>query len=220
MEKTPKILELFPTPIFLDFLPLGFEHLIDFFDFQEMIGLSPEIPQDQIDSFNFGARSKNTYILDSEECRDFKNYILSLSLKFGQTLGYPYTEYKLSQSWLSWKSPGQQHIKHTHSNSIISGVFYYGHFEDNTPSIEFHKTDPIHGLIINLKSPIPNQHNPFTQSNYQLTTSPGMITLFPSSLVHSVPLNTTKEIRKSLAFNVVPKEGFGEEKSLNRLKFN
>ena len=213
MEPNQNIIPIFPQSIYKVLTPSSLINLIPWLNKQ------PLKPSDSTTT-NYGEKSKNTYILDSEECKDFKNYILSLSLKFGQTLGYPYKEYKLSQSWLSWKAPGQQHIKHTHSNSIISGVFYYGHFEDNTPSIEFHKTDPVHGLIINPKSPIPNQHNPFTQSTYQLTTSPGMVTLFPSSLVHSVPLNTTKEIRKSLAFNIVPKEGFGEEKSLNRLKFN
>ena len=46
-----------------------------------------------------------------------------------------------------------------------------------------------------------------------------MIILFPSSLLHSVPLNTTDSIRKSLAFNAVPKTGLGTESSLNELKF-
>ena len=49
--------------------------------------------------------------------------------------------------------------------------------------------------------------------------SPGLLVLFPSYLHHSVPLNKTEHPRHSLAFNVVPTIGFGEEMNLTELKF-
>jgi hypothetical protein len=43
--------------------------------------------------------------------------------------------------------------------------------------------------------------------------------LFPSHLHHSVPLNKTEKTRCSVAFNVVPNVGFGDECMLTELKF-
>ena len=39
------------------------------------------------------------------------------------------------------------------------------------------------------------------------------------SACSSVPKNTSNQDRKSLAFNVVPRDGFGHEENLTQLKF-
>lgn len=38
------------------------------------------------------------------------------------------------------KHPGQHHTMHTHPNSLISGVFYFGESEEGIPAIKFHNT--------------------------------------------------------------------------------
>ena len=212
-----KIIEIFPTPVYIDTVPLGHEHLIKFFDSLEMMGIDSQ-EEKKIDSFNFGARSKNTFVLNSPECLNFSNYILKLSKKFGETLGYNYKNYKFTQSWISHKYPGQQHTKHTHANSLLSGIFYYGLFDENTPSIQFHKPTFTSNLILSpLLVPNPNYH--FSFPTYTIKSGPGMILLFPSDLILSVPLNTTSNVRKSLAFNIVPEKGFGDENELTLLDF-
>jgi len=54
---------------------------------------------------------------------------------------------------------------------------------------------------------------------FDINFTPGLLLLFPSYLHHSVPLNKTNSTRCSLAFNVVPEVGFGEENLLTELKF-
>jgi len=220
MEEKFEILELFPTPVYLDTVPPDFQNIVPWFDSQEVLGLNNEsIKAEELDSLNYGSKSKNSYLLHEEEATDFRNYITSLALKFGKIMGYEYEEYKLTQSWLSWKAPGQSHTPHSHANSLISGVFYYGYFDENTPSIEFHRNVTNNGFTLSPSEPVPNPKYPFTYPRFSLKVSPGMIILFPSNLIHSVPKNTTRDIRKCLAFNLVPKEGFGYEKSLTELKF-
>ena len=38
---------------------------------------------------------------------------------------WKYDELQFSQSWLTYKEPGQFHKAHSHPNSLLAGVFYY-----------------------------------------------------------------------------------------------
>jgi len=213
MENTHQILELFPTPVYVDNLDPKFSNLISWFDKQEMY-----TDKDPIDAPNYGYRSKDSYILNKKECGDLREFILNKALKFGKMMGYECKNYKLSQSWISHKLPGQHHVMHSHSNSLISGVFYYGSMDENTPIIEFHKASvSINSCTLKPKHS-PNSKYKFSHESVTIPPSPGLLLLFPSFLLHSVPVNDTNTIRKSLAFNIIPKEGFGSEQELTELK--
>ena len=60
----------------------------------------------------------------------------------------------------------------------------------------------------------------FAWTEFAVNYTPGMLLLFPSYLFHSVPINNTKNIRSSLAFNVVPKSNLGSEENLTELRFD
>ena len=119
MQANYEILELFPTPVFTTQLPVEFADVILWFYKQEMLS-------EEVDSPNYGERSKNSYILEEPECNKLGTHILSIVNQFGGMLGYDYDSYRFGQSWLSYKHPGQHHSMHTHPNSLISGVFYFG----------------------------------------------------------------------------------------------
>jgi ectoine hydroxylase-related dioxygenase (phytanoyl-CoA dioxygenase family) len=59
----------------------------------------------------------------------------------------------------------------------------------------------------------------YAWQDFSITFEPGLLVLFPSYLHHSVPLNKTDKPRQSLAFNVVPEIGFGDERNLTELIF-
>jgi uncharacterized protein (TIGR02466 family) len=208
-----QIIDLFPTPVLTTQLPNELSSIVPWFYEQEML-------TDEIDAANYGERSKNSYILNEPECSNLSNYILNQAKELGRNLGYKYQEYKFIQSWTSYKYPGQHHAIHSHPNSLISGVFYFGETTHNTPAIVFHKT--IGGLNSSFISPNEvdkkNQLK-YAQKEFSIEFIPGLLILFPSYLLHSVPLNNTNKVRCSLAFNVVPKVGFGDELTLTELKF-
>ena len=214
MENSYRILDLFPTPLLQTNLPSKFSSIQIWLDSQPL--------RKSENSKNFGDISESTYILDSKECLDLKKYILKYALKFGsEYMGYNYKEYRFSQSWISHKYPNQSHLPHIHSNSTISGIIYYGEFFENTPSIIFHKNNNIPSNVNVIQHPKNTDTlNPYNSEGFSYIPSPGTLLLFPSYLQHSVPLNTTNKVRKSLAFNIVPKEGFGSEEDLTELKFN
>ena len=213
MQTNYEILELFPTPVFTTTLPQEFASVVPWFYKQEMLS-------EEVDSPNYGERSKNSYILNEPECSKLGNHILDIVPQFGKTLGLDYDSYKFSQSWLSYKHPGQHHTMHTHPNSLISGVFYFGEPVEKTPAVKFHK--PIMGMNVSYIAPkmlADKRESKYGWSEFSVEFSPGLLLLFPSHLNHSVPLNKTDTTRCSLAFNIVPSIGFGDETSLTELKF-
>lgn len=213
MQTNYEILELFPTPVFTTTLPPEFASVVPWFYKQEMLS-------EEVDSPNYGERSKNSYILNEPECSKLGNHILDIVPQFGKTLGLDYDSYKFSQSWLSYKHPGQHHTMHSHPNSLISGVFYFGEPVEKTPAIKFHK--PIMGVNVSYISPkmlANKRESKYGWSEFSIEFSPGLLLLFPSHLNHSVPINKTDNTRCSLAFNIVPSIGFGHEESLTELKF-
>ena len=213
MQINYEILELFPTPVFTTMIPLEFYNVVPWLFKQEMLS-------EEVDSPNYGERSKNSYILDEPESKDLKNYILGLVNQYGKMLGYEYDSYRFGQSWVSYKHPGQHHTMHSHPNSLISGVFYFGEPTDKTPAIKFHKLEG--GFNVSYLSPKlvkDKRELKYAQKEFSIEFTPGLLLLFPSYLHHSVPLNKTDKTRCSLAFNIVPTIGLGEETSLTELKF-
>jgi uncharacterized protein (TIGR02466 family) len=212
-KQTTEIVPIFPTPIYITQLPDSLGSIIPWLTQQPML-------DEEVDSPNYGERSKNAYLLDEPEANDLKSHLLHHVREYGTQLGYTYDEYRLGQSWLSYKQPGQHHTMHSHPNSLISGVFYFGEPSEKTPAIKFHKTTV--GLNVATMSPstVSDKRNlPFAQETFSVEFTPGLLVLFPSYLYHSVPKNETDKVRASLAFNTVPKYGLGEEKNLTELKF-
>jgi uncharacterized protein (TIGR02466 family) len=110
---------------------------------------------------------------------------------------------------------------HTHPNSLISGVFYYGEEDENIPAISFHK--PVVGTNVSYLSPkyqSDRRKSQYAWDSFSVNYTPGLLLLFPSYVFHSVPVNKSKLTRKSLAFNVLPKGKIGDEHSLTELLFN
>jgi len=212
MQVNYEILELFPTPVYTTTIPLSFSKVILFFDKQDMGTDS--------DHDNYGYRSKDSYILDKPECKELSEFILSNAKVYADQLGYDYPEYRFGQSWISIKAPGQHHTMHTHPNGLISGVFYYGPTSEKTPAIKFHKmTAGINVSYIQPKTVDKKKDLKYSHSEFSIMFEPGLLLLFPSYLHHSVPLNKTDKHRQSLAFNIVPTMGFGDERHLTELIF-
>jgi len=217
MNDTPEveIAALFPTPLLRMDIPPRLSLACNFLDKAEM-GLDKE------SRMEYGVHSKNTYIMDEPECVDLKKFVLDLVKDFAQnTLMYDYDEWTFSQTWVTWKEPGQMHVPHTHPNSVISGVFFYGYGEEGTPAIEFHRNDfQGTGQSIMLRERPDKRPSPFAWKTFTIPFKPGTLLLFPSHFRHSVPKNETQYTRKSVSMNIVPKGTLGDPNSLTELLFN
>jgi Putative 2OG-Fe(II) oxygenase len=118
-------------------------------------------------------------------------------LLFGERLGW-----SLKEMWVNVLESGGRQAMHNHANSFISGVVYLT------------RTHP-EARTVFMKSPggtdfaFRNDHASVTTGQYNADKwispppEPGDVVLFPSYLMHAVPMNPG-ERRITMAFNAIP----------------
>jgi uncharacterized protein (TIGR02466 family) len=116
----------------------------------------------------------------------------------------------ITQSWLNYTETKQYHHKHTHPNSLVSGVFYVNCHE------ELDKIKFFNEGYKTIKPEI-KDWNLYNSESWWFTVKTGDIILFPSSLTHMVENKEGTNTRISLAFNVFIKGTIGNNKNLTEL---
>ena len=157
--------------------------------------------------------SKNNYILKNKIFKNLKKEIeLKIKYYFDNTID-PKNEisFYITQSWLNYTDKNQFHHRHTHSNSLISGVFYIN-CDEKFDKITFFKKDTYQ--TIEMK---PKKWNLWNSSSWFFPVKTNDIILFPSSTEHMVETKEGDNTRISLAFNVFIKGTLGNNKNLTEL---
>jgi len=158
--------------------------------------------------------SNNSYIFNTR-LRKLKEFCEKHINIYVEEVIYPKEELDLyiTQSWLNITKPGGFHHAHSHSNSIISGVFYVATTEND--KIKFHDEN------VKLKERIKielKEYNVWNSSSWSFPVEKNILLLFPSWLTHSVDENkNATEDRISISFNTFPKGTIGDKKSLTEL---
>lgn len=207
-----KIENLFTTPIARTHYVCS-QETYDFLNNQEM----------RNNNIEYGSQSVNTRILNEPQCDDLANFILDKVNTFAkEVMGYDTRGFQFVQSWVSHKNPGHGHGKHSHGNSVISGVYYF-HINKNDKILPlcFHREAGVYGANqIHVPTFPPRNNDPYFWQQVEVHPSQYDIILFPSFLPHSVPRNDSFSVRKSFAFNLVPLDFLGIEEGLTQLKYD
>ena len=155
--------------------------------------------------------SLNTYILDLPEMKNIKEFCLQGMqdyLSEVMNVGDGVQIY-ITQSWLNWTETGESHHKHSHANSIISGVFYISTEQDD--SINFIKKNEPSFFIF------PKEWTQLNSHQCKIFVEEKDLLLFPSDTHHEVHVREGSKTRISLAFNSYIKGTIGNRVSLNEL---
>jgi uncharacterized protein (TIGR02466 family) len=181
------IASLFPTPVYVTKLEGG--ATTEELNFVNDIKL-----YNVIEGQNFGSKEFN--IIERPELKRIKTFIETHIKNFSDKVLSVDNELLITISWLNRNPPGTWHYRHSHSNSLVSGVFY---FNDPVP-IEFYtdKTVASPGTI----KFHPSTYNTFNSNSWELPVEKSMLILFPSYIEHCVKPNTYDHDRISLSFNV------------------
>lgn len=181
---TPEVLPLFPTAIY--------KHKIRSLLDTELLAVNnaPMISQ------GLGNHSSvNTYILELEELAELKNEILhNINVYFCDVLHFT-NEVYITNSWINITDSNEMHMGHTHTNSIISGVYYID-VDTSQPLISFNRIAP--PFLLNI---LPTEFNIFNSIEWDVPVENNSIVLFPSSCYHYVKRNESANKRISIAFN-------------------
>lgn len=161
------------------------------------------------------ATSDDRNILDRKELSKLRSRIqLRLEEFFHNTLMASHQcTLKITQSWCNYSKDGDYHHQHSHSNSAISGV-YYPQAEHPDDRIEFYSPlEPYRGMTFAVLD-----DNMLNASSWWLPVKTGTLFLFPSYLIHSVPILSNRETpRISLSFNTFYAGELGYDKKLTKL---
>ena len=139
---------------------------------------------------------------------------LELSKKYMDDMLFEYNDFHITGMWSNILKPGEMHSPHTHSNNIVSGVFYVD-TPDNTSAINFIDPRP-------QTSVIQPHASKFTKENSTIWSYPAVVNrmiLFPSWLQHYVPINKSNKNRISIAFNLMLKGMVGRPNNFQSAEF-
>lgn len=198
-----QVVDLFPIPLVIE------ESKFDQSEFNFVINyLSVESNLHENKNKNFN--SVDTYILQHmpilrENIESLlKSYVYNF---FGETANV-----QVTQSWLNYNLPGTSHHKHSHSNSIVSGVVYF-QTDENTGNLNLYRpgsqSRQLHDEVTNWNS--------YNYEYVYFVPKVGNIFLFPSTLPHSVEENKSRISRISLSFNTFYKGTFGSKVRLTQV---
>ena len=150
--------------------------------------------------------SHNLRILDQIQLRELRHKIDEGITEFMTHLGVDQAKITMpiTTSWLNLYQQGDSTHQHSHSNSIISGVYYLEDC-DHTAPIQFHRAPGYVNLWPNtINLPI-KQHNALNIDVITVIPKKGELIMWPSHLAHSVPPNESDTPRHTIAFNTFVK---------------
>lgn len=213
VDNTKNIYGLFPTPVVVSNYTCSEDerHFLNTLQ----IGETTEIDI-------YGQVSASTYILNEPAVGTLAAHILNEATFMARDiLSWNVSGMQFTQSWVSIKNPGQYHVRHSHYNSVISGVYYFNDDNGvNQSDLIFHKNKNPGNEFGTLQVQYnPNASTQFSWETFNITPKKGLLVMFPSYLDHSVGINNSNISRKSLAFNLLPVGKLGSESGLTQVLF-
>ena len=130
--------------------------------------------------------------------KSLSDKILECSEKILKDGGYEFDKIEITNMWGNLLSEGQSHAPHTHSNNILSGVYY---LQSGSP-IQFFDPRPA-ATILKPR----NTANWDNSGMIQFDSTPDIALFFPSWLMHWVP--STEADRVSVSWNILLRGNYG-----------
>lgn len=158
--------------------------------------------------------SEDLYILRRPELAKMAEAISAALQHYAeQVMGVDY-QLEVTQSWAQQNLPGAGLHPHAHSNSIISGSFYYAELPDPPSRVFFDRSTAYQRLDL---PPEQSRANLFNTKMNAITPKRGELLLFPSELNHMVEANPASKTRSVIAINSFVRGTIGNFRDVSEL---
>ena len=136
---------------------------------------------------------------------NLRSKVYEISEQYLDDLQYEFESLEITGMWGNVLNPGETHPPHTHSNNFLSGVFYLE--SDAETGIIFSDPRPAADVLVPRKKIKTNENS----NLLSYISKQNRLIIFPSWLVHWVPINKSKRDRISISFNIQIKGQVGEQ---------
>jgi uncharacterized protein (TIGR02466 family) len=184
------ILELFPTAVLIENINRAFteKEMLVFADIEKNI---------QENGFGNSISKSKSLLNDYDDLSDIKSFIEVCIKKYVDEVIKPSKplDLEITSSFSQFTKNGESHIRHTHPNSILSGVIYI-QTDPKTDAIYFNRHEASKHVDI-----FPSSFTNLNAHTMWIPAKMGEILIFPSNLTHGVEKVVYDGTRISLAFN-------------------
>ena len=155
----------------------------------------------------------NSFLHKNEKYNSLTQKIIEIINKVLQDYEYDFDSFEITGMWSNVLKPGEAHRPHTHSNNFLSGVFYVE--SDEFANIQFMDPRPAANVI----EPTIKSYNKENSARWFFSSTKNTLIIFPSWLLHYVPVNKSNNNRVSIAFNIMLKGKINVPESLQSAEF-
>jgi uncharacterized protein (TIGR02466 family) len=172
------------------------------------------------DDIKNGLVSESVYILNEPELKNLSEDIQNnINFFAHKILGVNKSiEFFVTNSWIMKHERGHWAQEHYHTNSLITGIYYFDVKKDSG-DITFTKNKILTTIFPSLFEFVYDEETIFNKTNIKVTPVNGDLLLFPSHMLHSVDDNRNMKERYCLAFNVFIRGTLGSDVHFSRLDF-
>ena len=190
--------EMFPT-VANEFNYVADKNLINAIENQELVTKhNPSLSQ----------ASVNNTLHKEKEFEGITKKILETTKEVCDFYGYLYESIEITNLWINLSKKNCSHSPHTHSNNVFSGVWFPFENISETP-IVFQDPRPAANV---LQPKLKNDLNKYNSSLMLFQPNKNFGLIFPSWLMHYVPLTIKNRI--SMSWNVLLRGEYGEPNTL------
>ena len=149
-------------------------------------------------------QTKSADLHKKKEFEPFVKQLIHTNKEILKTLAYDVEDIIITDMWANVLKSGEGHRPHTHSNNFLSGVWYLQ--SDGNAGIIFCDPRPAPKVIVPRK-----KENILDNADIiQYASKTNRAIIFPSWLVHYVPINKSSNNRISVSWNIQLKGQLGE----------
>jgi uncharacterized protein (TIGR02466 family) len=201
IQNNKEVLLLFPKVVYVKKTSIDCEKILQLTN--EKANVSGNY--DDQDKKYLTLASTNKKILDQSKYKNFKKEIMKEFYQYAHdVLNYKNNKFKMTTSWFTKSSLGQESFYHLHNNCMFSGVLYLK-TNEYAGGIDFCNFENVR---FQLKA---TKYDVLNTTNYNIVPKIGTIIFFPSEMYHRILKNKSNEERISLAFNFLPIGHIGGE---------
>jgi uncharacterized protein (TIGR02466 family) len=151
--------------------------------------------------------SKNHNILELPGLEQLKVFCQTAINEYAKEVCKVTDEFYVTNSWTTKNLTSVDHHKHSHPNSIFSGVFYFQAEENASPMTVHYKSPIFKDFALNYHY---SEYSMFNSNDWSFPVQTGTLIIFPSWLEHGSLKNESTVPRQLIGFNSFVRGKFGD----------